>query len=95
MYNNNGYCLGNERYPAVQNDYLSDDRVPSSHAQALAMVHDNPQDVRIECMLYNYITLKHFSIRILIHDMMCTFDFCFRTTITTRCTSLEYLYQQQ
>ena len=53
MYNNNGYCLGNERYPAIQNDYLSDDMVPaSSHAQALAMVHDNPQDVRIECMLY-------------------------------------------
>ena len=42
---------GNERgCPASENDYISDDRAPSS-VQAPAMIHDcgNQQDVRIEC----------------------------------------------
>ena len=39
--------LGNERNPASVNDYLSDDIVPGG-AQASAIIHDNPQDVRIE-----------------------------------------------
>ena len=37
--------------PALENDYISDNRVPSSGgggAQASVMAHDNQQDVRIE-----------------------------------------------
>lgn len=43
---------GNERGPASENDYISDDRAPSGvQASAAAVVHDcsNQQDVRIEC----------------------------------------------
>ena len=40
---------GNERGQASENDYISDNRTPSSGAQALAMLHHNPQDVRVEC----------------------------------------------
>ena len=39
--------LGN---PASENDYLSNDVVPND-AQASALVHDNPQDVRIEMIV--------------------------------------------
>jgi hypothetical protein len=44
------YSLGDERGPALENDYLeSDDRAPSDSAPALvtAMAYDNQQDVRI------------------------------------------------
>ena len=55
------------RSPALENDYLSDDRAPSSDsalASVTVMAHNNQQDVRITalqawsiCMLYACVSL--------------------------------------
>ena len=50
IYAHTMYSPGNVRGPVSENDYITDDGIPGS-AQASAVLHDNPQDVRL---MYEY-----------------------------------------